>query len=176
MRNRAQRNLNIRASQRRTNPSGSEAGGNVCAHANRNHGANTNAEAPASRDRQACPNPSPYADTCGDGCCANGGVDTGAHAYIGHANVDSYAYGHDHPVSQGYAQTGPRANAGTCGDGRRANGGVDTSTHVYADHSNIDSCAYGYDHADSQGYAQTGPRANPDQCSNGGALPGAHIR
>ena len=171
MRNRAQRNLNIRASQRRTNPSGSEAGGNVWAHANRNHGANTNAEAPASRDRQACSNPSPYADTCGDGCCANGGVDTSAHVYTGHANVDSYAYGHDHPGSKGYAQTGPSPYADTC-----ANGGVDTSTHVYADHSNIDSCAYGYDHADSQGYAQTGPRANADQCSNGGALAGAHIR
>ena len=164
MRNRARRKLNIRASQRRTNPSVSEAGGNVCAHANRNHGANTNAEAPASRDRQACPNPSPYADTCADG-----GVDTSTHVYAGHANIDSYAYGHDHPGSQGYAQTGPGPYADTCADGG------DTSTHVYAGHANVDSYAYGYDHADSQGYAQTGPRANADQCSNGGAPARAHI-
>ena len=130
MRNRARRNLNIRANQRRSNPSVSEAGGNACAHVNRNLGANTNAEPYTSRDRQACVSPSPYADTCGDGCRANGGVDTSTHVYAGHANVDtsthvyaghanvdSYAYGYDHAGSQGYAQTGPRANADQCSNG-----------------------------------------------------------
>ena len=117
MRNRARRNLNIRASQRRSNPSVSEAGGNACAHVNRNLGANTNAEPYTSRDRQACASPSPYADTCGDGCRANGGVDTSTHVYAGHANVDSYAYGYDHAGSQAYAQTGSRANADQCSNG-----------------------------------------------------------
>ena len=152
MRNRARRNLNIRASQRRSNPSVSEAGGNACAHVNRNLGANTNAEPYTSRDRQACASPSPYADTCGDGCRANGGVDTSTHVYAGHANVDTSTH-----VYAGHAN-------------------VDTSTHVYAGHANVDSYAYGYDHAGSQAYAQTGPRANADQCSNGGAPAGAYIR
>ena len=127
MRNRARRNLNIRASQRRSNPSVSEAGENACAHVNRNLGANTNAEPYTSRDRQACasPSPSPYADTCGDGCRANGGGDTITHVYAGHANVDSYAYGYDHAGSQGYAQTGPRANADQC-----SNGGASAGAYI----------------------------------------------